>query len=229
VGLLALRRGVPFFIAMKTIVYIDGLNFYYRCVKNTPYKWLDFKKLVQRLTRETRQIVEIKYFTSNIRGNPLRHTRQKVYLSALETHIPELRIYRGLFQVNDAIMLNADPPPKKVFVKKTEEKRTDVNIAVNLLDDAWTDSYECAIVVSNDSDLTEAVRTVRLRHPQKHITVMVTPPTFKGDRHISRHLTRRAHSVIEITEADLAASQLPDSVPGKKPGTKIQKPKEWQS
>ncbi|MGO9018936.1 MAG: hypothetical protein ACLQVJ_11355 [Syntrophobacteraceae bacterium] len=30
---------------MKTLVYIDGFNFYYNAVKNTAYKWLDFKAI----------------------------------------------------------------------------------------------------------------------------------------------------------------------------------------
>jgi len=212
---------------MKTIVYIDGLNFYHGCVEDTPYKWLDFKKLVQRLTRGTRQIVKIKYFTSNIRGNTLAHNRQKVYLRALEARTPELRIYRGRFQINDAIMLNANPPPEKVLVKRPEEKKTDVNIAVNLLDDAWTGNYECAIVISNDSDLEGALSMVKLRHPQKRIIVMA--PTIKSNRYVAQSLERHADLVIKITEADLAASQLPNSISGTKPGTKIQKPKEWQS
>ena len=42
-----------------------------------------------------------------------------------------------------------------VEVIKTEEKGSDVNLAVHLLNDAWLDRYECAVVVSNDSDLAE--------------------------------------------------------------------------
>ena len=32
-------------------VYIDGFNFYYGVVRNTPYKWLDFRKLSEGLVR----------------------------------------------------------------------------------------------------------------------------------------------------------------------------------
>ncbi len=28
---------------MRTTIYIDGFNFYYRGVRGTPYKWLDVK------------------------------------------------------------------------------------------------------------------------------------------------------------------------------------------
>ena len=30
---------------MRTIVYVDGFNLYYRAVKDTPWKWLDLLAL----------------------------------------------------------------------------------------------------------------------------------------------------------------------------------------
>jgi len=33
------------FQIMRAFIYIDGFNFYYRAVRNAPYKWLDFKLL----------------------------------------------------------------------------------------------------------------------------------------------------------------------------------------
>lgn len=42
------------------------------------------------------------------------------------------------------------------FVKglNTEEKRTYVNFAVHLLNDAWLDLYDCGVVVNCDSDIS---------------------------------------------------------------------------
>ena len=48
-----------------------------------------------------------------------------------------------------------------VEVVRTEEKGSDVNLAVYLLNDSWLDAYDCGVVVSNDSDLAEAMRLVR--------------------------------------------------------------------
>ena len=53
-------------------------------------------------------------------------------------------------------MENASPPPATVKVWKNEEKGSDVNIAVHVLNDAWQNAHDCAVVVSNDSDLAEA-------------------------------------------------------------------------
>jgi len=105
-------------------------------------------------------------------------------------------------------------------VIKTEEKGSDVNLAIHLLNDAWMNRYECAVVVSNDSDLAESMRLVKEQH-QKMIGLFV--PGFPKDRSISRELKRYANFVRPIRTATLKASQLPDPIPG----TRIHKPKSW--
>jgi hypothetical protein len=42
----SLRRPLLFLGAcqVRTSIYIDGFNLYYRALKGTPYKWLDVKK-----------------------------------------------------------------------------------------------------------------------------------------------------------------------------------------
>ncbi|MES0360821.1 MAG: NYN domain-containing protein [Anaerolineales bacterium] len=73
----------------------------------------------------------------------------------------------------------ANPPPgqtKYVEVIKTEEKGSDVNLAVNLLNDGYQGKYQLATIVTNDSDLLSAVQIVQkdlglkvgILNPQKH-------------------------------------------------------------
>jgi hypothetical protein len=47
-----------------------------------------------------------------------------------------------------------------VWVDKTEEKGSDVNLASHLLRDAYGRRFEVAVLVTNDSDLAEPVRIV---------------------------------------------------------------------
>ena len=56
---------------------------------------------------------------------------------------------------------NANPPPKKIPIYKTEEKGSDVNLALHLLNDAWLNAFDCAVIVSNDSDLAPALKMVK--------------------------------------------------------------------
>ncbi len=43
---------------MRTIIYVDALNFYHRCLKDTDYKWLDLETLFTNILKSY-QINEI--------------------------------------------------------------------------------------------------------------------------------------------------------------------------
>ncbi len=82
---------------MRTYIYIDGFNFYYGAVKDTPYKWLNFKKLFESLLAPGHQILSIKYFTAIVTGkiDPDQPIRQKTFIRALKKYIPEISVYYG--------------------------------------------------------------------------------------------------------------------------------------
>ena len=102
-------------------------------------------------------------------------------------------------------------------VLKTEEKGSDVNLAVHLLNDCWLGRYECAIVVSNDSDLAEAMHLVN-EHGGK--TLGLVKPRLKQR---SDELRVHAKFVINIRPGMLQNAQLPDPIPG----TTFRKPAGW--
>jgi uncharacterized LabA/DUF88 family protein len=52
-------------------------------------------------------------------------------------------------------------PTKRVWVDKTEEKGSDVNLAAHLVRDAFRAAFQVAVLITNDSDLAEPVRIVR--------------------------------------------------------------------
>jgi uncharacterized LabA/DUF88 family protein len=162
---------------LKANIYVDGFNLYYGALKNTPYRWLDIAKLCRlMLPRDT--ISQIKYFTALVNPRPIdpdQLTRQQVYLRALQT-IPNLEIIYGHFLTHEIMMPLA--PPKNGYVKviKTEEKGSDVNLALHLLSDGYKNAYDVAVIVSNDSDLLlpiqfakkELGRKIGILNPQKH-------------------------------------------------------------
>ncbi|MGD0684088.1 MAG: NYN domain-containing protein [Streptosporangiaceae bacterium] len=88
--------------------------------------------------------------------------RQETYLRALAT-IPGLTIHLGHFQQTKVRMPLVHPPSsgqKTERVYKTEEKGSDVNIATNMLLDAFNKDCDLAVVISNDSDLEAPIRAV---------------------------------------------------------------------
>lgn len=54
-----------------------------------------------------------------------------------------------------------------------EEKRTDVNIALEMVQDAYEDRADIFVVVSGDSDLVPAIDVVKTKFPQKQVIVYV--------------------------------------------------------
>jgi len=156
-------------------------------------------------------------------GDPDAPTRQTVYLDALKAHIPELTVTLGHFLQNEVPMRLARPPligSKYARVLKTEEKGSDVNLALHLLNDAWHDRYDCAVICSNDSDLAEALRLVKTEHNK---TVILTVPGDPALRPPNNQLKRWAKATRHIELANVAACQLPNPIPG----TGLHKPATW--
>ena len=48
-----------------------------------------------------------------------------------------------------------------------QEKGSDVNLAIHVLNDAWKDEYDCAVIVSNDSDLAESLRLIKEQNKKR--------------------------------------------------------------
>ena len=192
---------------MKTIVYVDGFNLYYGCIKDTHYKWLNIQKMCQ-LHLKKDQIAGIKYFTAKIVSrpdDPQKHIRQLVYLRALET-LPDFEIIYGFYLSHVVKLRLARPPkkgPKSVEVIKTEEKGSDVNLAVHMLHDGYQGKYELAVLISNDSDLLSAVQIV-----QRDLGLKVG--ILNPQEHPSKVLEKEAFFLRDIRPGIIKASQFPE-------------------
>ena len=191
---------------MKANIYVDGLNLYYGALKNTPYRWLDIAKLC-RIMLPHDNINQIKYFTALVNPRPIdpdQLTRQRIYLRALTT-IPNLEIIYGHFLTHEVMMPLA--PPKNGYAKviKTEEKGSDVNLAMHLLSDGYKDAYDVAIIVSNDSDLLLPIQFVKKELGK--MTGILNPQKYP-----SRVLTANADFVKNIRKGVLSKSLFPTTL-----------------
>jgi len=209
---------------MRTNIYIDGFNLYYGSLKDTPYKWLDLKALFSRILNPDHTILAIRLYTAKVSAREDDRgvsSRQTVYHNALEAHTPELQIIRGRFLESKARMPVVNPGRRQrtIEVIKTEEKGSDVNLAVHVVNDAWHDRYDCAVICSNDSDLGESLKIIQ-RNPLQKRVLVVTPGDieFRPTAWVLKCYSRKQY---RISEADLIACQLPNPVYG------IYKPKQW--
>jgi len=214
---------------LRTNIYIDGFNLYYGSVRKTPFKWLDIAALCRTLL-PNRQINRIRYFTAHVTAlphDPQAPVRQDVYLRALKT-IPNLTIHKGRFAARKRVLpqfplayLNPTKPPLVVQVLKTEEKRSDVNLATYLLVDCFDNDFDEAVIVSNDADLSLPIEIVKNKFG-KIVGIINPHPKSK----LSEALARVAPVYIwMINRKVLATCQFPTTLTDSK-GV-VTKPATW--
>jgi len=201
---------------VKTILYIDGFNFCFSAVKDTPLKWLNPVALAARAFPRN-QIVATKYFSAQVSAlprDPDQPTRQMIFWRALRT-LPQFEIILGDFRTRKVRAAVVSPPPNFIEVFKTEEKGSDVNLASHLLMDGFRAVYDCAIIVSGDSDLVTPIRMVRdeLKKP----VGVLNPQRLSGP---SRRPERKSAGLQQaasfyqkgVTWAQLQSAQFPSTM-----------------
>jgi len=178
------------------------------------------------------ELVQVRYYTAPVLGrmsdDPKSTQRQRQYLQALKTMYPQsLVIIQGKIVATKPHQRLVRPIPEApelqiVQVYDFNEKKTDVNLAADLIAGAWINSYEQAVVCSNDSDLEAALSTVKRYHPRLRIGV-VAPIRSEDHRHISGDLVRHADWQKTLSTIHIAASQLPPKIPN----SRLVKPESW--
>lgn len=216
--------------ALRTRVYIDGYNFYYGCLKRTPYKWLDPVKLFQDAILPStlfepggnRSILEldrlaVKYFTAPILKNFARSKdsvpSQAHYHAALQGHHPDrLQIIQGYYDARETRahrVIRGTPAAQceKVDIWKLEEKQSDVSLALHAYSDAVRNEIDHAVIVTNDTDLVPALQLIKR---DTSVAIGLVIPTRQQARPANADLTRLSDWVrTHVTDHELEASQLP--------------------
>jgi uncharacterized LabA/DUF88 family protein len=199
----------------RVIVYIDGFNVYFGLLEAgfNNCKWLDLNKLAHNLAQTNQNIIEIKYFTSRVSNNPDKQKRQTTYIEALES--VGIKIYYGNYQ-NDTTECRLCGNIWPTY----HEKMTDVNIATQMLIDAYQDRYDMAMLISGDSDLVPPIRAIHDLFNKKRVFV-----AFPPKRHNSS-IAIVAKGSMTIGRKKLIDSQFDEEVT-KRDGFILKKPKEW--
>jgi len=204
----------------RVIAYVDGFNLYYGLREQgwRRFYWLNIRRLIEGLLKPNQRLISTKYFTSLVSSTPSdpdKNRRQVAYLDALRT-IPDFRIIYGHYLHNTQKCRKCGA----TWVV-SDEKMTDVNIATEMMVDAFQDSLDTAIVVSADSDLSGPIEAVRRLFPAKRVVVFFPPGRS------SKRLMQVAHGFVKIPRNKLAQSQFPEQV--KAPaGVVIHRPPTWR-
>lgn len=201
----------------RVIAYVDGFNLYFgiKASRHRRLYWLNVHLLCRNLLKAHQQLLCTKYFTSRISRPADKVKRQNTYLEALATVI-DCNIFYGHYLVQERECRRCGN-----IQRVPSEKMTDVNIAVEMLTDAFQDRFDTAMLISADSDLTGPVAAIRRLFPRKRVVIAFPPNRY------SVTLARIANGFLYIERNRLAQSQFPDEVP-KANGVILRRPMEWR-
>ena len=215
---------------MRTNVYIDAGNLYYGLLRgNNSVKWLDPLVLTRALIKDDHVLNVVKFYTARVRTYPydaeaVEH--QRIYLRAL-SKIRGLEIVEGYYNRNKVWMPAVNSECRnckettngRVHIVKLEEKRTDVNIATDMLNDVFTGNIDAIALISGDSDFIAPLDLIRKKFGKQ---VLVFDPHERFSD-ICYHASYYAHIPRDLP----AKCQLPDIIPVGTHSRTIHRPPAW--
>ena len=101
------------------------------------------------------------------------------------------------------------------------EKQSDINVALSLILDAEDGVFDCAYLVSADSDQAATARVFRERFPKKKL-IGVAPPT----KVVPNKVIAYADDHFVLSKLDIETCVMPQYIPGKT-GNMIRRPDEY--
>jgi hypothetical protein len=188
----------------RAAVYVDGFNLFHAIdgLDRAYLKWLDLNAL-GRLIAPRSQVVRRVTWVTAFRPQP-RHqlALHQAYFDALKAtgvvcHLGHFVVY--------ADGCNACGHQWNV----SEEKQSDVNLALSVLDDAHEDRFDVCYLLTTDGDHAATARFLKERFPKKRL-VLVTPP----GRFPNRTLLEWADAQVMIEPELLQRCLLPAQVDG---------------
>lgn len=231
----------------KVNVYIDGFNFYHAICDNLceeeweKCKWINFRELSKNyIDKDTQKISAVYFFTALPEWNPDKTKRHKNYVEALNFY-QITTIYWKFYEVSKVFRkktntildlklgnkhlnrIEKDYWIDKAILKKVkyttyEEKRTDVNMALKIFEDAVNNHYDDAMIISWDSDIIPVITAVKrtIKDSKSFISVLPYKAKWKSIKKAcnEKHEMRKEHvlnSIIpqEITLKDWTKIKCP--------------------
>ncbi len=167
----------------RVTFYIDGFNFYFglkRTKKIDPdwrkYYWIDMVKLCESFLGENQILAKVIYFTASPLS-PQKNSRQSAFLNANRLiNGDRFEIVRGKYLEKHLIC-----PYCKGDICRPEEKKTDVNISIRMIEDCVMSKTDCISLISADSDLVPPLELIQRRFPNIGIKVYFPPSNFSND------------------------------------------------
>ena len=213
----------------RVTVYVDGFNFYYGLKQMIAFQpdwkkfyWLDFVKLFDHFLGENHTLRKVFYFTTP----PLnfqKSNRQGVLFDANKLlNENRFEVIFGKFYEK-----NLTCPVCKSVYTTPEEKRTDVNISVQMMRDCAQNKTDTLILVTADSDLVPPIEAIKNDFPDKRIRIFFPPKRFSNELNNFMKSNKGKVTFLERNKIRFQNSIMSDTVT--KDGRTFSIPQNWKS
>ena len=195
-------------VVMYANFYIDGFNLYHG-IKDTKRKdllWLNLYTLMVSLKQTEFKVSKIKYFTSKpVHKSKDIQERHATWMKTIRSFGSNIKVIWGRYHKN-----------------RPTEKMTDVNMAIQMLNDAYDSNDPATLyyLVSADSDLLPAIIALR-KTPTNPRVVVVFPP-----KRFSKDLRNNANKMKRIT-IDRLEKNILNNPHITHTGKEVYKPSNW--
>lgn len=167
----------------RVTFYVDGFNFYYGLkrmkqidVNWQRYYWIDVVKLFEQFLGLEQELSKVIYFTASPLDSD-KNSRQSAFLNANSILNPgRFEVVRGKY-INKTIKC----PHCHLAINRPEEKKTDVNLSVRMIEDCVKDKTDVVVLVSADTDLIPPIDFILNNFPTKRVKVYFPPANHSFD------------------------------------------------
>lgn len=206
----------------RVVAYIDWFNLYHS-INNSlgdEYKWINYRKMVESYLWAEDELVWIFLFSAEPKWNPEKLERHRLFMDVMSKYC-WIRVVNGnyssvtrnfewekmtIVDKKTREVLRIRVQPKNFSYTTFEEKQTDVNLSLYILEGAFRDFYDKAMVFSWDSDIAPAILMAKQHFPDKKFK-WILPINWKW-----RVISRACNQTKTLNEQILSQSRLPDVI-----------------
>lgn len=181
----------------RVTFYIDGFNFYFGLKRSRKADsawaacyWIDMVKLCESFLGPDQILEKVIYFTASPLS-PQKNSRQSAFLNANRLlNGNRFEIVRGKYMEK-----HYECPYCKGNISRPEEKKTDVNISVRMIEDCVCNKTDVVSLVSADTDLIPPLDMIRRNFPSIKLKVYFPPSSSSLDikDNLLRHHSKPVH------------------------------------
>jgi uncharacterized LabA/DUF88 family protein len=159
----------------RVIVFIDGNNFYHSLKTHIGRTGINFYEFAKLLCGNNRKLIRIYYYNAPYSKELVDEEKYK----------KQQKFFAGLYNTPYLdVRLGRLEPRGNTFI----EKGVDIFLAVDMLKYAFDDTYDTAILVSDDGDFAEAVEAVKDLGKHVEHAYFKNAPTVALKRACDRHI-----------------------------------------